>query len=187
MGLLSQSCLRAEDHNKFLLLAACVREDSAKIIHFTSKVNSRGDKSIKMSQKNPISSLPDGLISLYADISEPLILRIQLFWFENVIAEFMQKVKVFCSKSGPIIRISDHFTYVPIEMERRETTYLYGFDSNQSPHNYDVVKILCKSEEEKLALRDNISNALQELGIAAVQSNYPTYRSLRLRVGIGKN
>jgi len=131
--------------------------------------------------------LPNGLISLYSDVSQPLMLHLQLFWFDDLVSEFMRKVKVFRSKSGPIIQLSDHFTYEPLVMEHKEVVYLYGFESNHDAGAYDTIKVLCSSDEEKVTIRDSISNALQELGIASVRSVYPDYRSLRIRVGLGED
>lgn len=111
------------------------------------------------------------------------MLQLQLFWFDDLISEFMQRVKVFRSKSGPIIKLSDHFTYAPSEMDDKEIIHLYGFASNHDSGAYDTIKILC-TDEEKISIKDSISNALQELAKASVTSVHPSYRSLRIRVGL---
>lgn len=168
-----------------ILTRSFLREDSAKIINFKAKVKRKGVKSKEMCNNSPVSSLPDGLISLYTDMSQPLILQLQLFWFDDLISEFMRKVKVFRSRSGPIIMLSDHFKYEPSKMEGDEIIHLYGFASNHDSGAYDTIKILC-NDEEKVIIKNKISNALQELAKASVWSVHPTYRSLRIRVGMEK-
>lgn len=141
-----------------------------------------------MSISNPASVFPETLISLLVDKSSPLTLILQLFWFDELISEFMQKRKTFATKSGVIIMLSHHFKYEPVEMESgRKVAYLYGFHSNLDGEAYAPLEIKCVSEEEKLGITLQIGNALQELVNAAAKIAYAPHRSLRIQVGLDRD
>lgn len=135
---------------------------------------------------SPASSLPDAFMSVYTDITKPLILEVQLTWFENIISDFLREHQTFPTQYGVIIRRSSWFTYVPVKMEDKEIIYLDGFSSNQDAGAYDNIRILCNSDEEKVAIRERICNALQELAEASVQAINQSKRSMRMVVGFEK-
>lgn len=109
-------------------------------------------------------------VSLLIDLSFPLLITYQLFWFSEKIPEFLAKHKFFQSTNGIIIGALNDFTYERAKMEGGESVYLLGFGSNIKSECYKQLKILCMSEEEKLALNEQIITAIHEL-VDAVQSN----------------
>lgn len=109
-------------------------------------------------------------VSLMVDLSFPLLITYQLFWFSPRIPEFLAKHKFFQSNSGIIIGALNDFTYERAKMEGAESVYLLGFGSNIKSECYKQLKILCMSEEEKLILNERIISAIHEL-IDAVHSN----------------
>ena len=135
---------------------------------------------------NIVSSLPDSILSVFTDISKPLVLEIQLTWFDEIISNFMAEIHTFPTQYGVVIRRSNWFTYVPVEMERERILYLDGFSSNCDGGAYDSIEIKCVSEEEKLVIREQLCNALQQLATAAVERTGLRKRSYRMAVGLDK-
>ncbi len=109
-------------------------------------------------------------VSLLVDLSFPLLITYQLFWFTEKITEFLSKQKFFQSSSGIIIGALNDFTYERTKMEGAERVYLLGFGSYHCSSCYNKLNIRCSSEEEKLMLNEQIISAIHEL-IDAVQAN----------------
>jgi len=108
-------------------------------------------------------SMNDFEVSVMADLTFPLIITYQLFWFSDNITQFLAKERFYQASNGIIIGSLDDFTYERTEMEGAERVYLLGFGSNKSSNCYKEMKILCMSEEEKLTLHMQISSAIHEL------------------------
>lgn len=109
-------------------------------------------------------------VSLCVDLTFPLLITYQLFWFSEKITEFLKKQKFFQSNNGIIIGALDGFTYERTKMEGTERVYLLGFGSYHCSNCYNKLNICCSSEEEKLMLNEQIISAIHEL-IDTVQSN----------------
>jgi hypothetical protein len=118
-----------------------------------SKIKNRG---------HPISAT-DYAISLCADLSYPLLITYQLFWFADEISRFLRKRVFYRTRNGIIIGPQKDFKYERVRMERSTTTYLFGFDSNFTKECYNTLIINCFSEEEKLATHKQVLEALHEL------------------------
>jgi hypothetical protein len=133
-----------------------------------------------------LSTLPEATISVFTDVSDPLTLKIQLFWFDDLITEFLTRVKSYVTESGPVITLDDSFKYIPVEMEGSTTIHLLGFHSNITAAAYEPLIIKCDTEEEKLRIREEICNAFLELSQASIQQGYPSVRSIRMSVPLGE-
>lgn len=109
-------------------------------------------------------------ITMKCDLSFPLILSYQLFWFSEKVTEFLKKQVFFKASNGVIIGALDDFTYERTKMEGRESIYLLGFGSNTSSGSFKELQLLCLSEEEKLTIHKQITLAIHDL-VDAVQGN----------------
>jgi len=125
-------------------------------------------------------------LSVFTDATEPLTLRVQLFWFDDLITEFLTRVKSYVTESGPVFTLDDSFKYQPVEMEGSTTIHLFGFHSNVTAAAYEPLIIRCETEEEKLRIRELLCNAFLELSQASIQQAYPSIRSIRMSVPLGE-
>ncbi|TFG74416.1 MAG: hypothetical protein E4H21_10860 [Thermodesulfobacteriales bacterium] len=87
----------------------------------------------------------------------------QLFWFTDEITRFLELEFYFRSKSGIIMGALNDFTYERVKMEGTERVYLLGFGSNSQKECYKEITIYCSSEEEKLAIHEQVMSSLHEL------------------------
>ncbi len=118
--------------------------------------------------ETPISA-SDYVISMMFDASTPLILELQLFWFEDDITKFLKEETFFESSNGIRIAWNTDFTYTPFEMEAPYQGYLLGFGSNMHKECFNKISIKLKSEDEKFTLKHNLEAAIHELVQAALQ------------------
>jgi len=125
-------------------------------------------------------------LSVFTDVSEPCTLKLQLFWFDDLITEFLTRVKSYVTESGPVITLDDSFKYLPVEMEGSTTIHLFGFHSNVTAAAYEPLIVRCETEEEKLRIRELICNAFLELSQASIEQAYPSIRSIRMSVPLGE-
>lgn len=109
-------------------------------------------------------------VTMMADLSFPLIITYQMFWFSDKITEYLKKHVFFKASNGIVIGALDDLTYERTKMEGRETVYLLGFGSNKSSGSFKQLKLLCLSEDEKLTIHKQIVLAIHEL-VDAVQAN----------------
>jgi hypothetical protein len=126
-----------------------------------SKIKNRG---------SPVKA-SDFAISLCSDMSYPLSITYQLFWFSDEITQFLKKNTFFKSRNGIIVGPFAGFTYDRLKMEGTERVYLLGFESHANKNCYDKLIINFLSEEEKLATHRRILLALKELTEKACQMN----------------
>ncbi len=122
-------------------------------------------------QENTIQT-SEYAISLLMDSTQPLVLEIQLMWFNQSITDFIKKELFYEVNNGIRIGYNSEFsfTYTPSGMEPR-LGYLLGFGSNQSGQSYNKAKIYCQSEEEKSQLAKDISIAIHDLIQVAIPLN----------------
>jgi len=138
------------------------------------------------SRVSVVSTLPEATLSVFTDVSEPCTLKLQLFWFDDLITEFLTRVKSYVTESGPVITLDDSFKYLPVEMEGSTTIHLFGFHSNVTAAAYEPLIVRCETEEEKLRIRELICNAFLELSQASIEQAYPSIRSIRMSVPLGE-
>lgn len=131
--------------------------------------------------------MPEATLSVFTDVTDPLILRVQLFWFDDLVTEFLTKVKSYVTESGPVITLDDSFKYMPVEMEGNTVIHLFGFHSNHTAAAYEPLIIKCDTEEEKLRIRELLCNAFLELSQASIDEKYPSIRSIRMSVPLGED
>lgn len=107
-------------------------------------------------------------ITMFIDTSTPLIIDIQLFWFDDKITKFLSEEAdgTFISTNGIRIGIADEFKYTPAEMETEEG-YLSGFGSNTQQDCYDKLSIHVDNEDEKFGVCSEITQAISEMVRAA--------------------
>lgn len=118
-----------------------------------------------MQKKNRhLISASDYALSMFVDLTSPLILEIQLMWFCQDITDYLKKELFLQTSNGIRIGYNSEFsfTYTPSKMEP-SLGYLLGFGSNQSSRSYNKAKVHCKSEDEKFRLSEDISVAIHEL------------------------
>lgn len=111
-------------------------------------------------------------ITLLMDFTSPLVLEIQLMWFDQRITDFIRKELFYQVSNGIRIGYNSElsFTYTPSEMEPK-LGYLLGFGSNKAGTSYNKAKIYCQSEEEKFQLAKDISIAIHDLIQMAIPPN----------------
>lgn len=117
----------------------------------------------------------DFSISLCSDLSYPLSITYQLFWFSDEITQFLKKNVFYRASNGVIIGAMAGFTYERVKMEGTTRVYLLGFDSYSNKDCYELLQITCFSEEEKLAIHKQVIEALHELTDVACQRNGSSY------------
>lgn len=122
-------------------------------------------------QENTIQA-SEYAISLLMDSSTPLILEIQLMWFDQRITDYIKKELFYEVSNGIRIGYNSEFsfTYTPPGMEPKKG-YLLGFGSNKAGTSYNKAKIHCQSEEEKFQLAKDISIAIHDLIQVAIPLN----------------
>ena len=116
---------------------------------------------------NKINAGDHGLV-MYVDTSTPLIIELQLFWFDERITEFLERAPrdMFVASNGIRIGLANEFKYTPAEMETEEG-YLTGFSSNTQQDCYDKLSIRVDSDEEKVGVVNEVTQAIAELVRAA--------------------
>jgi len=112
----------------------------------------------------------DYAVTMYQDLSTPMVLTLQLTHFSKEISEYLQDNVFFEASNGIRVVPMDGFTYTPME-EAPVKGYLSGFYSTKSTDCYSQAVILCKSEEEKLCLSDAINSTVNELIQAVFNSS----------------
>jgi hypothetical protein len=125
----------------------------------------------KIKNKSTPVQASDFAISLCSNMSYPLSITYQLFWFSDEITQFLKKNTFFKSSSGIIVGPFAGFTYDRVKMEGTESVYLLGFDSFANKNCYDKLIITFLNEEEKLVTHRRILLALKELTEEAYQMN----------------
>ena len=126
----------------------------------------------KKLKKDPISAA-DYAITMLVDGSSPLVLSLQLFWFDPRIALFLDKELFYEASNGIRIGSLHDFTYTPFEVDSGESKapyagYLLGFGSNMHNECYNKTTVTFKSEEDKLRHKELITAAIHELVQAAI-------------------
>jgi hypothetical protein len=123
---------------------------------------------IKLHQRLKAVDVGDYGMTLFTDLSTPLIIEFQLFWFDERITEFLSRApgEMFVCSNGIRIGLASEFKYTPAEMETEEG-YLTGFSSNTQFHCYDKMTITVDTEEEKFGVCTEVTQALSELVRAA--------------------
>lgn len=124
-------------------------------------------KSEKYVALNRINAADYG-ITMFVDTTTPAIIKLQLFWFDERITEFLSRspTEVFPCSNGVLIGLANEFKYTPAEMEG-ENAYLSGFSSNTQYGCYDELLITVGSEEEKIGVCTEVTQAISELIRAA--------------------
>lgn len=118
---------------------------------------------------SPITA-SDYAVSLYVNDKTPKILEFQLFWFEDIITEFLSQCPrdMWIASNGIRVGLADDFTYTPCGMETLLEGYLTGFASNTQVNCYNKCTISYETVEEKDRLKAHIIKAVHELVDAAV-------------------
>jgi hypothetical protein len=130
-----------------------------------SKIKNRG---------SPVNA-SDFAINLCSDMSIPLNITYQLFWFSDDITRYLKKNVFFRASNGVIFGALAGFTYERVKMEGTTRVYLLGFDSNTSKDCFNQLRITCLSEEEKLATHKQVISALHELTDEVCHRNGSSY------------
>lgn len=120
-------------------------------------------------------SAKDYALSILVNSTTPMVLEIQLMWFNQEITNYMIKELFFQASNGIVVGYNSEFsfTYTPSKMEPQRG-YLLGFGSNKSGKSYNKATIHCKSEEEKFRLANDISLAIHELIQEAIPTKQPS-------------
>lgn len=123
--------------------------------------------------KNPVSASEQAIV-LFIDATLPLILEAQLFWFDEIISQFLREKKVFQTSNGIQITSLSGFKYTPLKMEPTKRSpyagYLSGFESNMHKECYTKISVPFASEDEKLRHVKLLKTAAYELVRAAASS-----------------
>ena len=103
-------------------------------------------------------------VTMFVDVSTPLIIEFQLFWFDERITEFLSRApaEMFVCSNGIRIGLGAEFKYTPAEMETEEG-YLTGFSSNTQFDCYDKMFVNVGNDEEKSGVCKEITQAISEL------------------------
>jgi hypothetical protein len=125
------------------------------------------DKSKEYTALNTINAGDYG-ITMFIDTSTPLIIEVQLFWFDERITKFLEATPdgTFVCSNGVRIGIADEFKYTPAEMESEEA-YLTGFGSNTQQGCYDKLIINVGNDDEKVGVCTELTVAISDMIRAA--------------------
>jgi len=102
-------------------------------------------------------------VTIKCDLSLPLTITYQLFWFSDAVTKYLKKSTFFKSSNGIVIGALDDLTYERTKMEGTERVYLLGFGSNKSSNCFKELRLVCLSEDEKLTTHRQIISAIHEL------------------------
>jgi len=115
-----------------------------------------------MKKQKKMIHTSDYALTMYIDMTTPLVLSLQITHFCKEIGDFLKEQVFFEASNGMRVVPMDCFTYTTVR-EAPIKGYLSGFYSTTSKDCYSQVAILCRSEEEKLSLSRAINQTVSEL------------------------